>query len=168
MTNQDVINFLNQVRKMLLDDRSWLESTIQPINEAFNRAISALQAQEVNASWEYAYKVSLSMDNEKAQKPEPCEDVVSRQTAIEAVEHITSSMSVCVNTDECHGMKRMQRQAVIELVNLPSAQPERKKGKWIDICGNLRCSECNIEYPDLYPDYDETNFCPNCGAEMSI
>lgn len=51
-------------------------------------------------------------------------DVISRQAAIDAVEHITSSMSVCVNTDECHGMKRMQRQAVIELANLPSAQPE--------------------------------------------
>ena len=54
------------------------------------------------------------------------------------------------------------------VVSQPTVQPERKKGKWIDICGNLRCSECNIEYPDLYPDYDETNFCPNCGAEMSI
>lgn len=51
-------------------------------------------------------------------------DLISRRAAIEAVEHITSSMSVCVNTDECHGMKRMQRQAVIELANLPSAQPE--------------------------------------------
>lgn len=45
MSNQDVINFLNQVRKMLLDDRSWLESTIQPINEAFDMAISALKKQ---------------------------------------------------------------------------------------------------------------------------
>ena len=52
-------------------------------------------------------------------------DLIERQAAIEAVEYITSSMSVCVNTDECHGMKRMQRQAVIELANLPSAQPER-------------------------------------------
>lgn len=55
-------------------------------------------------------------------------DLIERQTAIEAVEHITSNMSVCVNTDECHGMKRMQRQAVIELANLPSAQPEQR---WI-------------------------------------
>lgn len=51
-------------------------------------------------------------------------DTISRQAAIDAVEYITSSMSVCVNTDECHGMKRMQRQAVIELANLPSVQPE--------------------------------------------
>lgn len=45
MTNQNVINFLNQVRKILLDDKSWLESTIQPINEAFDMAISALEKQ---------------------------------------------------------------------------------------------------------------------------
>jgi hypothetical protein len=45
MTNKEVINFLNQVRKILLDDKSWLESTIQPINEAFNMAINALTAQ---------------------------------------------------------------------------------------------------------------------------
>lgn len=57
-------------------------------------------------------------------------DLIERQTAIDAVEHITSSMSVCVNTDECHGMKRMQRQAVIELANLPSAQPEPQ---WIPV-----------------------------------
>ena len=62
---------------------------------------------------------------DKALEQQPCEDAISRQAAIDAVEHITSSMSVCVNTDECHGMKRMQRQAIIELANLPSAQPER-------------------------------------------
>ena len=65
-------------------------------------------------------------------------DFISRQAAIEAVEHITSSMSVCVNTDECHGMKRMQRQAVIELANLPSAHPEI-----------IRCKDC-MHYGTYY------------------
>lgn len=45
MTNQEVISFLNKIRKILLDDKSWLESTIQPINEAFDKAISALEKQ---------------------------------------------------------------------------------------------------------------------------
>lgn len=58
------------------------------------------------------------------------QDLISRQAAIDAVEHITSSMSVCVNTDECHGMKRMQRQAIIELANLPSARPEQRWIPW--------------------------------------
>lgn len=50
----------------------------------------------------------------------------------------------------------------------PSAQPERKKGKWIsldDFRGKYnefgyKCSECGEQ-----SDYDE-NFCANCGAQM--
>ena len=45
MTNKQVINFLDQVRKILLNDKSWLESTHQPINEAFDMAISVLEKQ---------------------------------------------------------------------------------------------------------------------------
>ena len=47
MNNQEAINFLDQVREILLDDKSWLESTEQPINEVFDMAISALEAQDV-------------------------------------------------------------------------------------------------------------------------
>jgi len=44
---------------------------------------------------------------------------------------------------------------------LPSAQPERKKGRWYD-AGSLscRCSECGCKSPKEY------SFCPNCGADM--
>ena len=48
MDNQVAINFLDQVREILLDDKSWIESTKQPINEAFDMAISALEAQDVS------------------------------------------------------------------------------------------------------------------------
>ena len=72
------------------------------------------------------------------------DDLISRQKAIEAVEHITSSMSVCVNTDECHGMKRMQRQAAIELANLPSTQPEI-----------VRCKNCVNWIPGHITEYDD-------------
>ena len=58
-------------------------------------------------------------------------DLLRRQDCIETIEGITSSMSVCVNTDECHGMKRMQRQAVLEIANMPAAQPEI-----------VRCKDC--------------------------
>ena len=87
------------------------------------------------------------------------DDLISRQAAIDAVEHITSSMSVCVNSDECHGMKRMQRQAVIELANLPSAQ------QWIPCSERLpeegivlvtyRDRDIDIlRYPTAYRKYD--------------
>ena len=61
---------------------------------------------------------------------------------------------------------------------LPSAQPERKKGKWIERnpqnspdCRLIECSECgnayivgyNINYDDWI---DGRNFCMKCGADL--
>lgn len=51
-------------------------------------------------------------------------DLLRRQDCIETIEGITCSMSLCVNADECHGMQRMRKQAVIELANMPAVQPE--------------------------------------------
>ena len=57
--------------------------------------------------------------------------------------------------------------------DLPSAQPERKKGKWIitktergwncaEYPTEVTCSNCNY-----IEDYQKAlYFCPNCGAEM--
>ena len=58
--------------------------------------------------------------------------------------------------------------AVIDtLENLPSAEPERKKGYWIVKDEDWRkqlewdeCSECGFTTTKQY------NFCPNCGADM--
>lgn len=49
-------------------------------------------------------------------------DTISRREALDIVEHITSSMSICLNEDECHGMKRMQQQVILELANMPPAR----------------------------------------------
>ena len=63
---------------------------------------------------------------------------------------------------------------VIEyLEQLPSAQPERKKGRWIDAVlpndsGGLQvqvCDQCNTFFPLAYTGGGH-NFCPNCGADM--
>lgn len=57
------------------------------------------------------------------------------------------------------------RDALREVEYIPSAEPERKTGKWIDIPAyeNIRCSNCRYVYGgDLYP----RDFCPHCGAEM--
>ena len=59
--------------------------------------------------------------------------------------------------------------------DIPSAEPERKKGEWIkeDLSGYLtpggnsiyHCSECgHTEGPWPHPRL--TNFCPSCGADM--
>lgn len=65
-----------------------------------------------------------------------------------------------------------------EIVNninaLPSAEPERKKGKWIykpdeydD--STYECSQCGEPWTliDGTPEENNMKFCPNCGAEMT-
>ena len=49
----------------------------------------------------------------------------------------------------------------------PIVQPERKKGKWIEITDHetpivCKCTECGW----LTTHYDSFSFCPNCGADM--
>jgi hypothetical protein len=67
----------------------------------------------------------------------------------------------------------------VKLADLPSAQPKRKKGKWIitDTYNNrvwhCNCPECG-EDPQHFISGTEDwwinklpNFCPNCGADMT-
>lgn len=112
---------------------------------------------------------------------------INRHKAIEAIEHITSSMSVCVNSDECHGMQRMQRQAIIELTNLPSAEEE--SFEWCDTCKEydqekhcchrwtkvirntveelrvVRCKDC--KYAE-YMDDVQSLWCTECGNGRTV
>lgn len=56
------------------------------------------------------------------------------------------------------------KSAIDAIRELPTAQPERKTGKWIEregIYGVAYCSECGYELR-----MNNTNYCPNCGAEM--
>ena len=61
------------------------------------------------------------------------------------------------------------KKVIEHLEQMPSAQPERKTGRWIpheDEDGEHygdKCSECGEWY--VMP-YGKTNFCPNCGADM--
>ena len=60
------------------------------------------------------------------------------------------------------------------LEELPSAEPERKKGNFIGteydeyaddetVYYEWKCSECGCVFEDDEPTY---NFCPNCGSDM--
>ena len=60
-----------------------------------------------------------------------------------------------------------------KIMALPSTQPERKTGKWIDAVipndnGGLPvqvCDQCNTFFPLAYTGGGH-RFCPNCGADM--
>lgn len=58
---------------------------------------------------------------------------------------------------------------VMDEKRFPSAQPEPKRGKWIDTGGyrawyarEYRCSKCGDTM------LGEANFCPNCGERKEI
>lgn len=99
-------------------------------------------------------------------------DLISRQAAIDEIDewikaflengHKESAADACLIQDG--------------IFQLPSVQPERKTGKWIQKSKPMEfntvwwyeCSECGDKPPrDRYgnPDY-LSNFCPNCGADM--
>jgi hypothetical protein len=117
---------------------------------------------------------------------EPCEDAISRQDVIQECKAEFLNTNVQRQTERqtlidqsfARGWNACNRQWMNEVLQLPSAQKERKKGKWVDIKkdGNriyrCRCSECGknpIEYTYGYEDWwfeELPKFCPDCGTEM--
>lgn len=84
-------------------------------------------------------------------------DSISRQSAIDAV------------SEGCQELRGIFSRCEANLLSLPSAQPERKRGEWKEITDRTmdccyRCSECGF-IRDAYF-LEVTNFCPNCGADM--
>ena len=79
-------------------------------------------------------------------------DLISRQAAIDALSQYPFEKVVnCVS--------------IIE--ELPSAQPERKKGKWIDYSdeGYVECPFCHSA-TNCDGNKDELHFCFSCGADL--
>ena len=94
-------------------------------------------------------------------------DLIDRQAALEA-------LRTCYDTDRIdmdNGDEYIDyNDAVGEIEELPSAQPMRKKGKWIVHkspdeyhCGLVECPFCGEE---LIAEPNEYCFCPTCGADM--
>ena len=84
---------------------------------------------------------------------EPCSDAISRQAVLEIVER-----------------EQNKGDALSEIEKLPSVNPQ-KSGKWIidkevtfgewKDTKKYKCSECGIHVGVF-----NSNFCPNCGADM--
>lgn len=98
------------------------------------------------------------------------DDLIRRQAAIDAL------ADMHCKSDEDGYVWIIRSDAWARIDALPSAQPERKKGKWIygeDEYGidGYHCDKCGFFVPwdythkfiDFIKDY---HFCQNCGADM--
>lgn len=86
------------------------------------------------------------------------DEYISRQAAIDAINRLDIPEDMCVFEILSH--------IELELGTLPSAQPERIRGRWIEkphVHGVAYCSLCDYELHT-----NDTNFCPNCGAKMEV
>ena len=87
-----------------------------------------------------------------------------RQAAIENIKECAQAAHSNYEWD----MEQGYINAIECLEELPSAQPQRMRGKWEKGVGengvttSLFCSECNYENTHWYA----WNYCPNCGADM--
>lgn len=79
------------------------------------------------------------------------DDLISRQAAIDALDSIN-----------CFGWVEDSWAKVSGIIeHVPAAQPERKKGRWIDMDDHVMCSCCGATHYGV-----DKNYCPNCGAKM--
>jgi len=100
-------------------------------------------------------------------------DSISRQAAIDA---LGERPMVWTGSDYELGARNQYDADVLALETVPSAQPERKRGKWIygeDEYGidGYHCDKCGFfvpwDYAHKFISYiADYNFCPSCGAQM--
>lgn len=94
------------------------------------------------------------------------DDTISRQAAIDAFAPYAEYESNLTNADWVRRINTV-------LSALPSAQPERKTGKWQETDDGWDgvfyvCSECGCSWTliDGTPSDNGMNFCPHCGCQM--
>lgn len=100
-------------------------------------------------------------------------DVISRQAAIDELDTVgydfsESGFSEVELIEVCEAVGYVRQDMISRIKKMPSAQPERKTGKWI--YDNERgatgiyaiCTSCN----EAIYQAGEFNYCPNCGAKM--
>ena len=104
---------------------------------------------------------SLSTQPEIKQQAINSSDCIDRRAALDAIRPIQTYK--LFEGDDMLLIDKAEVQT--ELMMLPSAQPEPKRGKWIYQNGMVKRDQClrairRIDHDGLL------NFCPNCGADM--
>ena len=101
------------------------------------------------------------LDNTPTAQPERQVELDGTESNIEILSELRAQFNCFDEVEEpCY-------RALSDAICALSAQPERKKGKWLDGKGNVKivgygayCSCCKRESEYV------TNYCPTCGADM--
>lgn len=92
-------------------------------------------------------------------------DLISRKEAIDALDEYDFEFPDYMERFVTELRDAMKADLKHDIEALPSAEPERKTGKWVkDNYGNTVCSECLGIRRDNRINY--TNFCNQCGVDM--
>lgn len=150
--------------KAILEEATETEDAVSYVTsvdaESLNLAISALEKQIPQK----AQKDLQPTCNNLAT------DTISRQAAIDALKGLPTWWA---DEGGYYGGAQPPMVALLEpedavsaIENLPSVQPERKKGEWID---DTFCSECGWTHEvesGFIGSVKQFSFCPNCGTDM--
>ena len=86
-------------------------------------------------------------------EPEKCGDCISREAVLKII------------ADKCKVI-RTYPEAYGAVKRLPTVEPERKTGKWID----GKCDRCGTHAPfwEMATTYYCSEYCPKCGSKMEV
>ena len=112
-------------------------------------------------------------------------DLISRKEAIDVLNVGAELLKRVLDDADIVSAERAKYEWGLELIEsyisdmneLPSAEPERMKGKWIEMgtnkdgTHNIKCSKCGEGYKTRgharsIATKAKYSFCPNCGASM--
>ena len=97
-------------------------------------------------------------------------DLISRNAILKNIEKIRQSAQMMDDTHRADIIMTGMYLCEEAVRNQPSAQSERKRGKWIPVNngrGGHECDQCH-NYAPAWQTGEEhlTDFCPFCGADM--
>lgn len=144
------------------------------MNDLISRQKAIMDAESWVAVDEYEKHLQKSVIEWLKEFP-PAEldtDTISRQAAIDVLNEYFTRIGRLKKRGLTEGEKAISLDTVGVIKALPSAQLERKKGKWTpQKCGGLCCSECGGYALDISDGNSiniivPSNYCPHCGASM--
>lgn len=89
------------------------------------------------------------------------DNLISKQGAIDALFELYEYQRYIDPTEAADRVRQGVYLAEKKIEQLPSVQPEREKGRWIDMGDHVMCSCCGATHYGV-----DKNYCANCGADM--